>query len=103
MRISLLRSPVCPTRGGSGRAPLRLQHPAHAGRWDETTVAQAYALNDPALAMRTEQARTPPAATTSLLSVDSPNIVIETVKRAEDGNGLIVRLYESAAHARTNS
>ena len=26
---------------------------------------------------------------------DKPNIVIETVKRAEDGNGIIVRLYES--------
>lgn len=26
--------------------------------------------------------------------VDSPNVVIETVKQAEDGNGVIVRLYE---------
>jgi alpha-mannosidase len=32
---------------------------------------------------------------TSLVSVDRPNIVIETIKRAEDGNGIIVRLYES--------
>jgi alpha-mannosidase len=31
----------------------------------------------------------------SLLSVDQPNVVIETIKRAEDGQGLIVRLYES--------
>ena len=31
----------------------------------------------------------------SLVAVDAPNIVIETVKRAEDGNGVIVRLYES--------
>lgn len=31
----------------------------------------------------------------SLLSVDSPNIVVETVKRAEDGEGFIVRLYEA--------
>jgi len=27
--------------------------------------------------------------------VANPNIVIETIKRAEDGNGIIVRLYES--------
>jgi alpha-mannosidase len=31
----------------------------------------------------------------SLLATDHPNIVIETVKRAEDGNGVIVRFYES--------
>ena len=28
-------------------------------------------------------------------AADRPNIVIETIKRAEDGNGFIVRLYES--------
>jgi alpha-mannosidase len=30
-----------------------------------------------------------------LVSVDKSNVVIETVKRAEDGNGVIVRLYEN--------
>jgi alpha-mannosidase len=30
-----------------------------------------------------------------LVSVSSPNVIIETVKQAEDGDGLIVRLYES--------
>ena len=30
----------------------------------------------------------------SLVAVDAPNVVIETIKQAEDGNGLIVRLYE---------
>jgi alpha-mannosidase len=27
--------------------------------------------------------------------VDAPNVVIETVKQAEDGNGIVVRLYET--------
>jgi alpha-mannosidase len=31
----------------------------------------------------------------SLIFAEQPNVVIETVKRAEDGNGIIVRLYES--------
>ena len=30
-----------------------------------------------------------------LVQVDRDDVVIETVKRAEDGNGLIVRMYES--------
>jgi alpha-mannosidase len=34
------------------------------------------------------------ATTHQLVSVDSRNAVIETVKQAEDGEGLIVRLYE---------
>ena len=31
----------------------------------------------------------------SLASVNKGNIIIETIKRAEDGNGIIVRMYES--------
>jgi alpha-mannosidase len=31
----------------------------------------------------------------SLVAVEVPNVVIETVKQAEDGEGLIVRLYEN--------
>ncbi|RLC69488.1 MAG: hypothetical protein DRI52_08785, partial [Chloroflexi bacterium] len=31
----------------------------------------------------------------SLVAVDVPNVIIETVKQAEDGQGVIVRLYEN--------
>ena len=30
-----------------------------------------------------------------MITTNRPNIVIETIKRAEDGNGLIVRFYET--------
>ena len=30
-----------------------------------------------------------------MISVSALNVIIETIKRAEDGNGIIVRLYES--------
>jgi alpha-mannosidase len=30
-----------------------------------------------------------------MVSVSAPNVIIETVKRAEDGDGIILRLYES--------
>ncbi len=30
-----------------------------------------------------------------MVSASEPNVIIETVKRAEDGNDVIVRLYES--------
>ncbi|WP_374686578.1 glycoside hydrolase family 38 C-terminal domain-containing protein [Promineifilum sp.] len=35
-----------------------------------------------------------PALPLSLISVDPPHLIIETVKAADDGDGLIVRLYE---------
>ena len=34
------------------------------------------------------------AAGVSFLQVDAPNVVVETVKQAEDGKGWIVRRYE---------
>ena len=54
------------------------------------TVPQAYFLNQPALAVAGGSADTG----VSLASVDAPNVVLETVKRAEDGDGVILRLYE---------
>ena len=38
----------------------------------------------------------PLPAALSWLVPEAPNIVVETVKQAEDGNGLVVRLYEAA-------
>lgn len=41
-------------------------------------------------------AGTLPPASQSLLAVDAPNVIVQTFTRAEDGNGLIVRLREVA-------
>lgn len=102
MRISLLRSPTMPDpEADQGEHRFAYSLLPHSGGWDETTIRSAYALNDP-LIVATPGADT--AATTaqtderlmaSLLRVDRPNIVIETVKRADDGAGIIVRMYES--------
>ncbi len=35
------------------------------------------------------------AQLSSFILCDAPNIVVETIKRAEDGHGFIVRLYET--------
>jgi alpha-mannosidase len=31
----------------------------------------------------------------SMVSASAPNVIIETIKQAEDGDGIILRLYES--------
>lgn len=58
-------------------------------RW-AGTVEEAYALNQPALAVMGGDA----GSEFSLASVNSDHVVIETIKQAEDGDGWIVRLYE---------
>jgi alpha-mannosidase len=93
MRLTLLRSPTSPDPGADqGEHRFAYSLLPHAGGWQEVTQREAYALNDPiiALAGAGGAARQLP----SLVRCDSPNVVIETVKRAEDGNGLLVRLYE---------
>ena len=64
----------------------------HAGGWRAGgTVSEAYRLNQPAYVV----AGGNPGASFGMISTDQSNVVIETVKKAEDGDGFIVRLYES--------
>jgi alpha-mannosidase len=66
----------------------------HAGDWRAgQVVRRAYELNAPLRAVYTPFA--PPTERMSFLSTDSDHIVVETIKVAEDGDGLIVRLYEA--------
>ena len=71
----------------------------HRGPWGVATQREAYLLNDPILINRSNGAgpvsKAQQPSLPSLISTSSTNVIIETVKRAEDGNGIIVRLYES--------
>ena len=64
---------------------------------DRITIAEAYAINDPLIVHRGVDPGLPEtsAAPGSIIAIDEENVVIETVKQAEDGNGIIVRMYES--------
>ncbi len=93
MRLSLLRSPTAPDpEADQGQHTFTYSLLPHTGAVGETTIAAAYALNDPLSAVKATGGASMP---TSFLTVDRPNAVIETVKQAEDGSGVVVRLYES--------
>ena len=83
---------------GEPDAPVPPAEGEATSAWDERTVAEAYALNDPlivwAIHRRSTNHESRITNHASFLSVDQPNIVIETIKQAEDGHGVIVRLYE---------
>jgi alpha-mannosidase len=102
IRLSLLRSPTNPDpTADQGEHHFTYSLLPHSGPWDEVSIAQAYALNDPLIVWHHPQRAAPappPAAPRqqhSLVSTDSPSLVIETVKYAEDGQGILIRLYES--------
>ena len=95
MRISLLRAPVFPDpTADRGEHTFTYSLLPHAGGVGAESMREAYALNNPLIAAGTASG-TDGKEAVSLVQADSDNIIIETVKAAEDGRGLIVRLYES--------
>jgi alpha-mannosidase len=98
MRLTLLRSTTNPDPTADyGEHRFKYSLYPHAGSWDEETQREAYLLNDPIIVYQTSvtSEQSSVSRLPSLVTCDSPNIIIETIKQAEDGNGLIVRLYES--------
>ena len=98
IRLTLLRSPTSPDPDADrGVHTFAYSLLPHAGRWGRQTIAEAYALNDPVIVHRAGSGTARPEAlpaAASLVATDAENVVIETVKQAEDNNGLIIRLYE---------
>ncbi len=100
MRLTLLRGTTAPDPDADlGEHQFSYSLYPHSGSWDERTIAEAYALNDPIIVYQADvdltEASSLAREAESFIQVDQPNIVIETVKKAEDGQGFIIRLYES--------
>ena len=99
IRLTLLRGTTAPDPDADlGDHNFSYSLLPHQGSWDEETVKEAYALNNPLLVWGEKSGVSPDSSTVngfSLAAVDQPNLVIETIKRAEDGEGLIIRLYET--------
>ena len=91
MRISLLRAPKVPDpEADMGRHEFAYAVMPHAGGWrDAGVVGEAARFETP---LRWAPGAAEPG---SLFSVDDPNLVLDTVKRAEDSDALVLRLYEA--------
>ncbi len=90
LRLSLLRSPRMPDpEADIGRHEFAYALMPHAGGWREGgVVAEAACFNAP---LRWTSAPVPQ----SFAAVDDPNLVLDTIKRAEDSDALVLRLYEA--------
>jgi alpha-mannosidase len=91
MRISLLRSPTAPDPDADiGRHQFAYAVLPHAGGWREAGVVAESARFETPLRWVAGT-----AAPHSWFAVDDPNLVLDTVKRAEDSDALVLRLYEA--------
>ena len=69
----------------------------HPGDYSEGGVVQAgYELNIPLTIRSCSPGKGPLPPSFSFMVVESPSVIIETVKKAESGREIIVRLYETA-------
>ncbi len=68
----------------------------HAGDFREAgVIAESFALNQPLYEKAVGKQSGELSDVYSFVSADKPNAVITAVKRAEDGDGVIVRMYDS--------
>ena len=103
LRLTLLKSGVFPDpNADQGIHRFTYSLLPHIGDWrDAQTVRHAYELNVPAFVLSKSHKRTDveDAVLTieaySFVYTDCEHVVVETIKPAEDNDGLIVRLYEA--------
>ncbi|MBN1640471.1 MAG: alpha-mannosidase, partial [Anaerolineae bacterium] len=92
INLTLLKSALAPDMHADlGRQEFTYAFYAWNGSFaDSDLVHEGYDLNVPAVSAPGS------AGEASLFAVDAPNVIIETVKPAEDGSGdIVLRLYES--------
>jgi alpha-mannosidase len=89
LRMSLLRAPGSPDpTADRGQHRFRYALYPHAGRWQEGgVVAEALDFNAPLVGA--------PTTLESLFSIDTTDLMLDTVKLAERDDALVLRLYEA--------
>ncbi|MGA3160215.1 MAG: glycoside hydrolase family 38 C-terminal domain-containing protein [Terracidiphilus sp.] len=103
LRLTLLRSPKWPdAEADMGHHHFHYALYPHAGTWkDALTVRKGWEYNYPLTAVVTTAHPGTLPASHSFASVSPENVVLTAVKKAEDANGLIFRVYEWAGKETT--
>ena len=98
MRLSLLRSPLWPDpTADRGKHSIEYSLYPHPGTWRQAnTVGAAYDYNNPLIVISTGVQKGRLASSGSLVQLNSPNLILTVLKKAEDSDAWIVQWYESS-------
>jgi len=96
MRLTLLRAPKAPDpECDMGRHRFAYSLVPHYGPYNYAGIVQAgYAFNAPMRSVLLDVAKGESGTLPALVACEDRNIVIESVKKAEDSADIVVRLYE---------
>ena len=87
MSLNLLRSPTNPDKNcDKGLHSVKYAYGIASSEYE--VVRRGYLFNNPPLIVKGEY------STPEIFDLKNDNIITETVKPSEDGNGVVVRLYE---------
>ncbi len=96
LRLSLLRGTESPDpKADLGKHEFTYSLFPHTGDWKNGTTQSGMELNIPLLATVEDKHEGTIGNSHSFLSIDKPNVIIDTVKQAEDSEDIIVRVYEA--------
>lgn len=104
MRITLMRGPICPDpKGDLGKSSFVYSLYPHAGGWSEAgTVGEAFKLNLPISAFTVIDGKGEKHEH-AFFALDKENIIIDAVKKAQNDNGIIIRVYEAEGKHTTST
>ncbi len=90
-----MRAPTCPDRTGDhGINTFKYAFHPHAEDWRNDTVQMALAFNVPPVAVYNADAVEGKIADCSFVTLSEKNVIIDAIKKAQDGRGYIVRVVE---------
>ena len=98
MRLTLLRSSYDPDpKPDVGMHEMTYSVYPHSGDWRKAgTVRRAYELNNPLIANVTNVHKGTFLRTRCFVGIKPNNLIVTAFKKAEDGDGYILRFYESS-------
>ncbi|MBP1913390.1 alpha-mannosidase [Lederbergia galactosidilyticus] len=97
LRLSLLRAPKWPdSQADIGSHQFTYSLYPHRGNWRDANITRkGYELNHPVTVIKTDHHEGNLPSHHSFVKSQAKHVVLDTIKPAEDDNGLIIRLYES--------
>lgn len=97
LKLSLLKCATYPDpEADQGHHVFTYSLFPHLGDFREAgAIHEAYCLNQPLMAAPVSNNTSVLPENFSLVQCDQPNVIVETVKKAEDGDDMILRFYEA--------